>query len=88
MGRTPKRLSEGAGTALSFVRDPEALSSGAALLLERLTVFDLGWVALFVLALEHQDDAPALKSLVAVSAAALLVLLAQWTGSLYVARLG
>jgi hypothetical protein len=87
-GRSSARLRDLPGTALGFVTDPGGLSPGAALLLERLTVFDIGWIALFVLALEHREDAPAPRCLVAVTAAALLVLLGQWTGSLYLARLG
>jgi hypothetical protein len=87
-GRTPERLRDVPGTALTLLPDPESVGPGLTLLLERLTVFDIGWIALFVLALEHRKEAPALQSLVAVAATALLVHLVQWTGSLYLARLG
>jgi hypothetical protein len=87
-GRTPARLRDAPGAALALLTDPGALSPEVVLLLERLTVFDVGWAALFVLALEHRDEAPALHCLVAVTGTALLVLLGQWAGSLYLARLG
>jgi hypothetical protein len=87
-GRTAERLRDLPGNTLALTPDPGALSPGLALLLERVTVFDLGWIALFVLALEHRDDAPAVPTLVAVTATALVALLLQWTAAVYLWRLG
>jgi hypothetical protein len=87
-GRTPDLLRVLPWTAMGLFPDPGSVGPALALLLERITVFDLGWIALFGLALEHRDEAPLLQSLVAVGVTALLILVVQWTGSLYIARLG
>ena len=42
------------------------LGPGLALLLERVTLFDLGWVALFTLALEERGEVPGADSPTAV----------------------
>ena len=87
-GRTPERLRALPGTALDFLPDPGSVGPGLALLLEQVTVFDLGWIALFVLALEHPKESPLIQSLVAVSVTALFILMVQWSGSMYITRLG
>ncbi len=87
-GRTPSRLQELPGTALHLVGDMSALEPELRALLDRVTVFDLGWILLFALALENRDRAPALTCLAAVCSAWLLITLTKWGGSLYLARLG
>ena len=90
-------LPEGARTAEQLQTIPGAigglfsaasnLGPGLALLLERVTLFDLGWVALFTLALEERGEVPGADSATAVAAVWVLCTLAQWGFWLYLSGL-
>ncbi len=76
--------------ALSGFLEPSALEDfgAVATLLRQVTVFDLGWIVVFVLALENRRDLPAIPALVSVLGVWAALTLSRWALFLYLVRAG
>ena len=81
--RTAEQLQASSGAIIGLFNVGEALGPSSVLLLERVTIFDAGWIILFTLALEESGSIRGADAATAVLSVWVLCTLAQWGFWLY-----
>lgn len=81
--RTEEQLRVMPGAIVSLFSMRDSFSPALLTLLEHITIFDLGWIILFALALEDARDLPGPDAVAAVTSVWTLSILAEWGFWLY-----
>ena len=86
-GITSAALEATPGSILGLIPSATAMDDSLRILLQRITLFDFGWILLFTLGLEDQDRVPGLDAGAAVVAVWTVSVLARWGFWLYLGGL-
>ncbi len=80
---TPERLGDAPGSLTTLFPALATSPSPLALLWQQLSVFDLGWILLFAVAIEHRTGAGPVRALASVGSVWVATVLARWTLLVY-----